>query len=98
MVFTQTMTVQAGSAQPLVDLLEGWHREQAGVAPGYRAARVLADKDRPGRYVVAVDFASAAEAERNNARPDTQAWAQQLAGLAQSEPEYRNYELAYTTR
>lgn len=97
MAFTQTMTVQAGSADALVELIEGWHGEQAGVAPGYRGARVLADQDRPGRYVVEVDFSSKEEAERNNARPETENWAQNLKRVAQSEPEYHNYEVAYTT-
>ena len=97
MAFTQSMIVQASSAQPLADLIEGWHREQAGVAPGYRAARVLADQDRPGRYVVQVDFSSADQAQQNNDRPETQAWAKSLQELAQGEPEYHNYEVAYTT-
>jgi quinol monooxygenase YgiN len=97
MAFTQIMTVQATSPEPLAALVEGWHREQAGVAPGYRAARVLADRDRPGRFLLEVDFSSEEEATENNDRPETQAWAQQLQGLAQDTPEYHNYEVAYST-
>lgn len=82
--------------EPLADLLEGWHREQAGVAPGYQAARLLTDQDHPGRYVVEVHFSSHDEAQQNNARPETHAWAQSLRGLAQEEPTYHNYEVAYT--
>lgn len=97
MTFTQTMTVQTSSPQPLFDLLDGWHREQAGVAPGYQGARVLADPDQPGRYVIEVDFSSEEEARRNNDRPETAAWAENLRGLAEGEPSYHNYEVAYTT-
>lgn len=96
MAFTQTMTVQASSAQPLADLIEGWHRDQAGVAPGYQGARLLAARD--GAYVVEVDFASEEEAQQNDARPETQAWADKLKGLAEGEPVYNNYQVVYTTR
>ena len=98
MAFTQTMTVQAGSAEPLIELLDAWHRDENGVAPGYQAARLLADQDRPGRYVVEVEFSSEDEARQNNTRPETQNWAAKLQGLAQGEPEYRNYQVAHTTR
>lgn len=98
MAFTQTMTVQTGSAEPLAELLEGWHRDQSGVAPGYQGARLLADQDRPGRYIIEVDFSSEEAAQQNNARPETAAWAEKLKGLAQGEPEYRNFEVSYTSR
>lgn len=98
MTFTQTMTVQADRAESLTDLLDGWHQEQNGTAPGYKAARLLADQDQPGRFLIEVDFSSEADAERNNARPETQAWADKLRSVAQSEPEYRNFTVAYSTR
>ena len=98
MAFTQTMTVETDSAESLVDLLEDWHRDQHGVAPGYQGARLLADQDRPGRYVIEVDFSSEDEAQNNNSRPETQSWAEKLQELAQGQPEYHNLEVAYTTR
>ena len=97
MSFTQTMIVQAGSADQLVEIAEGWHRDQAGVAPGYQGARILADKDRPGTYLLEVDFSSEEEAQQNNARSETESWARQLQEVVQGQPEYRNYEVAYTT-
>lgn len=96
MAFIQTMTVRADSAEGLTELLEEWHREQAGVAPGYRGARALADQDRAGRYVIEVDFSSREEAEENNARPETQEWAQKMQALVEGEPEYRHYQAVYT--
>ena len=98
MAFTQTMTVETDSAESLVELLEDWHRDQHGVAPGYQGARLLADQDRPGRYVIEVDFSSEDEAQNNNSRPETQSWAEKLQQLAQGKPEYHNLEVAYTTR
>ena len=98
MAFTQTMTVQADSAEALANLLEGWHRDQRGVAPGYESARLLADRDRPGHYLIEVDFTSEEEAQRNDARSETQEWASKLQQAAQSQPEYRNFQVAYATR
>ena len=97
MAFTQTVTVQADAAEPLADLLDGWHREQRGVAPGYEWARLLADEDRSGRYLIEVHFSSRSEAQENNNRGETQAWAEKLRALAHGEPEYRNFSVAYTT-
>jgi quinol monooxygenase YgiN len=97
MAFTQTMTVQASSPAALVDLLEGWHRDQHGVAPGYEGARLLADRSRPGRFVIEVDFSSQEAAQQNDGRKETRAWADRLAHLSQGQPEYHDYEVAYLT-
>jgi quinol monooxygenase YgiN len=97
MTFTQTMTVHAPAAEPLADLLDGWHREQQGSAPGYRGARLLADEDTPGRFVIEVDFSSEKEASANNERSETQAWAEKLGSLAQGTPEYSNFTVAFET-
>lgn len=95
MPFTQTLSVRADTPEALVALMERWHRQEHGVAPGYEGARLLADADQPGRFVIEVDFASREAAEANNDRSQTQAWAQQLGDLAAGEPEYHNYDLRY---
>jgi quinol monooxygenase YgiN len=97
MAFTQTVTVQAESAESLANLLRDWHQEQAGVAPGYQRARVLADRDRPGRFVIEVELASEEEAAKNNSRPETDQWAKKLQKVARTEPEYHNYDVTFTT-
>jgi hypothetical protein len=95
MAFTQTMTVQVDSAESLSQLIQSWHRDQNGVAPGYLGSRLLADKDRPGTYVIEVDFSSEEEARKNNERAETGAWADKLKGVAQGEPDYHNFDVAY---
>ena len=97
MSFTQTMAVEADDADSIADLIREWHREQAGVAPGYRGGRVLADLDQPGRYVIEIDFTSEAEARENSDRPETQRWADSLRALAKTAPTYHNYAVSYTT-
>ena len=97
MAFTQTITVQADSADQLSELLESWHRDQQGVAPGYQGSRLLAERNGSSRYVIEVDFSSEEEAQQNNTRPETQAWADRLGSLTRGEPEYHDYEVAYRT-
>ena len=97
MPFTQTMTVEADAAEPLADLVDAWHREQFGVAPGYQGARVLADTERSGRYVIEVDFSSEEEAVKNNDRAETSAWADRLNAHVSGEPEYANFAVVHST-
>jgi quinol monooxygenase YgiN len=97
MTFTQTMEVQASDERALHDHVASWHAEQAGIAPGYRRARVLADEKQPGRYLIEVDFSSPEEAARNNERPETNAWAAKLGELVTGAPEYRDFRLVCTT-
>lgn len=97
MSFTQTMEVQASDERALHDHVASWHAEQAGIAPGYERARVLADAKQSGRYVIEVDFTSPEEAARNNERPETKAWADKLGELVTGTPGYRDFRLVCTT-
>jgi quinol monooxygenase YgiN len=97
MPFTQMMAVQTSQPDRLRQLMDDWHSEQLGVAPGYERARVLADRQASDRWLIEVDFASVEDAERNNDRPETQAWARKLRDLADGEPEYHDFELAFAT-
>lgn len=97
MAFVQSIDIETGDITPVKDLVNKWHEEQAGVAPGYQATRILAEEGRSNRYVIEVDFSSKADAEVNNARPETEAWAKKLAGVVQGEPTFRNFDLVCTT-
>ena len=95
MAFTQIITVKGADEQALKELISTWDREQSGVAPGYQGARVLADSD--GRHLVEVDFSSREEAERNNDRPETQAWAERLREIAGADASYQDLRQVYAT-
>lgn len=98
MSFTQIIEIDGiNDEQALHDHVASWDAEQADVAPGYRGARVLADHDAPGRYLVEVDFSSQEEAQRNSAREETGAWAKQLRALGGGNPGYRNLRQVCTT-
>ena len=91
MSFVQTMSVRAPSRAALRDLITLWHAEQHGIAPGYQGAQLLENLDEPGRYLVLVDFSSREEAERNNTRPETAAWAEKLGTLIEGQPAYTHW-------
>ena len=97
MAFIQTIEVEARDAAGLREHLAAWHAGQAGIAPGYVRGRVVADLDAPGRYLIEAEFRSRSEADRNNDRPETAAWAATLADLVTSDPVYRSFEVEFRT-
>jgi hypothetical protein len=98
MPFTQIIELdRVENPDALRDHLAGWDADQAGEAPGYRGARLLADREAAGRYLVEVDFESVEAAERNDRRQETTAWAAKLRELVGEDPSYRNLEPVYET-
>ena len=103
--FSQTITVRCDDAAKLVELLTSWDLSQAtSDVMGYMGTRLLADRENPGQYVVVADFgvidpdvSAADEAERNNERPETRAWAARLRELIDGEPEYHHFDEIYRT-
>jgi hypothetical protein len=103
--FSQTITVRCDDPGILLELIEGWDREQAMAdIMGYMGTRILADREMPGRYVIVADFgvvdpdvSAAEEAQRNNERPETQMWADRLRAVVEGEPEFHDYDELYRT-
>ena len=105
MKFTQMINIRCGDPGALVELLAEWDRNQAAVdIMGYIGTRLLANRDEPGCYVIAAEFApvdgeltSAEEAELNNQRVETERWAEKLRSLVEAEPEWVHYDELYRT-
>lgn len=93
MQFTQHIVVDADDPQALIALLQSWQDSDATAAPGYIGGRLLAFRDKPGRYVLQADFESWEDAEKNNDRPETQAWAERFRALINGEPKYENLDV-----
>lgn len=95
MAFTQLIEIKGADEQALHDHVAAWDSEQSGVAPGYLGARVLADA---GQHIIEVDFSSEEEARRNDDRPETARWAEELRELGTvSDDDYRDLRLVCTT-
>lgn len=103
--FVQTITFRSDQLDRILELGAQWDRQQAaGDIMGYVGMRVLADREDPGRYILVAEFgmvdpevSAFEEAQRNNARPETQASAQLLMDLATSEIEWHHYDEVYRT-
>jgi hypothetical protein len=103
--FSQAITVRCDDPAPIIALLDQWDLDQASTdIMGYMGTRLLADREHPGQYLIIADFgvvdpdvSAADEAERNNERPETQAWAARLLALVDGEPEYRHYDELFRT-
>jgi hypothetical protein len=98
--YTQTISIRSDNPEALVDMLAAWDREQATTdVMGFTGTHLLADREDPGLYLIVAEFAmvdpdvsAAEEAERNNERPETQAWARKLLEVIDGEPVYRQYD------
>ena len=103
--FTQTIRVRCDDPATIVEMLNEWDRNQASSdIMGYMGSRLLADREHPGQYMIIADFGvidpdvpAADEAIRNNARPETKAWAARLIEVIHGEPEYQHYDELYRT-
>ncbi len=103
--FSQSTTVRCTDPSPIIELLAEWDRNQAtSDIMGYMGTRLLADRETLGQYVIIADFgvvdpnvSAADEAVRNNARPETQAFAARLRELIEGEPEYHHFDELYRT-
>jgi hypothetical protein len=103
--FSQAIVVFCDNPDVLIGMLADWDRQQAKAdIMGYMGTRLLQDRENPRRYVISADFgvidpdvSALEEAERNNLRPETQAWAARLREVVDGEPEYHNYDELYRT-
>jgi len=103
--FSQMISVRCDDPSILIDMLQEWDVQQAASdLMGYMGTRLLADRERPGQYVLIADFgvidpdvSAADEAERNNERAETKAWAARLLDVVEGEPEYRHFDELYRT-
>ncbi len=103
--FSQTITVRCDDPAELIEMLAQWDLKQATTdIMGYMGSRLLADRENPGHYVIIADFgvvdpdvSAADEAQRNNDRPETQAWAARLLEVIEGAPDYHHYDELYRT-
>jgi hypothetical protein len=99
------ITVHCGDPAPMLELLSEWDLNQAeSDLMGYMGTRVLADREKMGRYVIIADFgvidpnvSAADEAARNNARRETHAFAERMRKVLDGEPEYHHFDEIYRT-
>ena len=92
MRFIQTISYTTSRPDDMRALAEGFQQENPA-APGIIGIKLLKDRDRGNAYLLIAEFESYDVAMENSARPETDAFAKQMSALADSGPEYGNYDL-----
>ena len=103
--FTQGVRFKCSDPDALVQMMTEYDMVSASAdLMGFIGARVLADRDVPGQYMVIAEFAEvdgdltpAQEAERNNQRNEIEGWWPRFAALIDGEPEWSHYDEIYRT-
>jgi hypothetical protein len=92
MSFIQIIEYETDRPDQMQALGEARIAETSDPPPGFRLT-ITQDRDRPNRYVTIVEFPSYEMAMETSRRPDTDAFAREMAALCTSGPHFRNLEV-----
>lgn len=93
MSFIQLIEIQSpGGAAPLEALHEEWRTATEGQRT-VTSELICEDRDRPGTFVLVVEFPSWDEAMKNNELPATARIAEQITELSTTPPTFRNLDV-----
>jgi quinol monooxygenase YgiN len=95
MSFIQIIEYETDRPEEMWALGDARTAEMGDPPPGFRLT-ITQDRDQPNRYVTIVEFESYAEAMDNSRRPDTDAFAKQMAAPCTSGPRFHNLEVKRT--
>ncbi len=98
MTFIQTIsfsTSRMEEMQKLMDSFSEQMRQFADSSTGPISSKVLKDRDRDNTYVVIAEFESFEVAMKNSGRPETDAFAKQMAAMADAPPTFANYDVIH---
>ena len=101
MTFVQTIsfsTTRMEEMQSLMEVFGNVERQHGGAVPGFLGSRVVKDRDRENAYMVIAEFESYELAMQNSARPETDAFAKEMAALSDGPPTFGNYDVVYEDR
>lgn len=92
MAFIQTIEFSTSRIDDLNAAQADWEAQTEGRRMAGKAT-ICADRDRPGTYVVIVEFDSYESAMANSELPETQAFAATMAGMVDGPPIFRNLDV-----
>ena len=91
--FIQIIEFDTDKLDEMRKLDEQYEKDTKGRSTDTRAI-VCRDRDKPGHYFAIVEFASHEDAEKNDALPETQAFAEQMMKISKN-PEFHNLDVQY---
>jgi uncharacterized protein (DUF1330 family) len=92
--FVQIMEIKTSD----IDKVEAFARamkEERGDALLATKSTITADRDRPGTYLVVVEFDSYEHAMKNSNDPETARYAEQLGALLDGPPKFYNLDVRF---
>lgn len=96
MNFVQTISFTSTRMDEMQKLMDEFGEQsmasQAGDG-GFVRNQVLKDRDKENAYVVVAEFVSYEKAMENSGRPETDAFAKNMADLCDGPPTFGNYDL-----
>lgn len=95
MEFAQIISFAAAKHDQVQDLFERWTAdatEEGEAGQGFLAR----DRNNPDRYVLVARFPSAEAAQKNSDRPETDAYAKELAGLCTDGPSFTDLDVVWS--
>jgi hypothetical protein len=95
MSFIQIIEYETDRADEMKALGGARMAEMPEPPPGFRLV-VTQDRDRPNRYFTIIEFPSYEVAMENSARPETDAFAKEMAALYTSGPRFYNLDVQAT--
>ena len=91
--FVQIIEYTSSRADELSALSAQWRDGRSGEPGGPDRITVVADRDRPGRFMTIAEFDSYETAMDNSARPDTSQFASRMAALCDGPPTFTNLDV-----
>jgi hypothetical protein len=95
MSFIQIIEYETDRPDEMRALGEARMAQMPEAPPGFRLV-VTRDRDQPNRYLTIVEFPSYEVAMEASGRPDTDAFAKEMAALCTSGPRYHNLDVETT--
>lgn len=95
MSFIQIIEYETDRPEEMRALGEARMAQMPPPPEGFRL-QVTRDRDNPHRYFTIVEFPSYEMAMENSARPDTDAFAKEMAALCTSPPRFYNLDVEQT--
>lgn len=93
MAFVQTITFSTDRMDEMQALMDRFEQERTDPRPGLVRVTVAKDRDHEGQYMVIAEFENYEVAMENSARPETDAFAREMAGLSKGRPTFGNYDV-----
>jgi quinol monooxygenase YgiN len=93
MKFVQTIAWKTSRVDEMRAVAERFRAENPDPGPGFLGLKMLKDRDRENRFLVVAEFESYELAMQNSARPEVDAFSEQMMELADEPPTFGNYDV-----